>query len=113
MKPKIPFSKFIVVLVTILSTGFIGWSCYEMHRLNDLSPIAYIGAGIVALLATVVGTYMWRAKQQDKFKIAMNRITIVAELQKKYPDMDLSGLLADSDNSGFYYGGYESNIEGL
>ena len=97
---KQPFSKLLVVLVIILSVGFILFACYEMHRLNDLAPIAYIGAGIIGLLATVVATYMWRAKQSDLYNLEMQKIKEKAELRKQlkeyYSDEIITPLDEDS-----------------
>ena len=84
MKKKKPFSQFIVGYVMFLVTAFIVFCCYEMHRLDDLSPIAVMGGGIIALLTAVVGTYMWRARQTDLFTLEMEKIKEKAKLRKKY-----------------------------
>ena len=114
MQKKLPFSKLIVLLVIIISTSFICWCCYEMHRLDNLEPIGFIGGGVVALLATVVAAYMSRAKKQGEFDLQLAKIEKVVELQEKHPDMDISQLV--NDNNGYYsyggYGGYEDNTEG-
>ena len=83
MKKK-PFSKVVVVFVIILVTAFIIFCCYEMHRLGDLSPISYIGTGMIALLSTVVAAYMWRAKQQDMFNLELEKIKEKAKLREEF-----------------------------
>ena len=85
MKKK-PFSKIVVVFVIILVTAFIIFCCYEMHRLGDLSPISYIGTGMIALLSTVVAAYMWRAKQQDMFNLELEKIKEKAKLREELGD---------------------------
>ena len=85
MKKK-PFSKVVVVFVIILVTAFIIFCCYEMHRLGDLSPISYIGTGMIALLSTVVAAYMWRAKQQDMFNLELEKIKEKAKLREEFGD---------------------------
>ena len=85
MKKK-PFSKVVVVFVIILVTVFIIFCCYEMHRLGDLSPISYIGTGMIALLSTVVAAYMWRAKQQDMFNLELEKIKEKAKLREEFGD---------------------------
>lgn len=85
MKKK-PFSKVVVVFVIILVTAFIIFCCYEMHRLGDLSPISYIGTGMIALLSTVVAAYMWRAKQQDMFNLELEKIKEKAKLREELGD---------------------------
>ena len=85
MKKK-PFSKVVVVFVIILVTAFIIFCCYEMHRLGDLSPISYIGTGMIALLSTVVAAYMWRAKQQDMYNRELEKIKEKAKLREELGD---------------------------
>lgn len=85
MKKK-PFSKVVVVFVIVLVTAFILFCCYEMHRLGDLSPISYIGTGMIALLSTVVAAYMWRAKQQDMFNLELEKIKEKAKLREELGD---------------------------
>ena len=85
MKKK-PFSKVVVIFVIILVTAFIIFCCYEMHRLGDLSPISYIGTGMIALLSTVVAAYMWRAKQQDMFNLELEKIKEKAKLREELGD---------------------------
>lgn len=85
MKKK-PFSKVIVGFVIVLVTVFILFCCYEMHRLGDLSPISYIGTGMIALLSTVVAAYMWRAKQQDMFNLELEKIKEKARLREELGD---------------------------
>lgn len=70
---KKPFSKCVVSYVLFLASAFLIWSCYEMHRLNDLTPIAYIGTGVVGLIAAALGFYVWRAKATDAYDIAKQK----------------------------------------
>lgn len=83
-KKRPPFSKVIVVFIIVLVTAFLVFCCYEMHIQMDLSPIAYIGTGVIGLLAAVVGFYMWRAKQSDMYQLEMKKIEEKAQLRKKY-----------------------------
>lgn len=87
-----PTSK--VALTAGLATVvvFLAWCCYEMHRLDDLSPLAYVGPAVCGLGAVVVGTYMWRAKQSDMVEIEMKRLETIAKLKVKYGN-DLSESL--------------------
>lgn len=77
------FSKLVVARTEVLAWLFVIFACYEMHRQNNLEPIAYIGAGVVGLLSIVVGTYMWRAKQRDFADLEFERIKKMAELREK------------------------------
>ena len=64
---KKPFSKCAVSYVLFLASAFLIWACYEMHRLNDLTPIAYIGTGVVGLIAAALGdTYDLAVKKSKK-----------------------------------------------
>lgn len=81
---KPPFSKGLVIFIVVLVTAFLGFCCYEMHIQKDLSPVAYIGSGVVGLLAAAVGFYMWRAKQSDMYNLEIKKIEEKAQLRKKY-----------------------------
>ena len=74
-----PTSKVMGWTVVIICVAFLIWCCYEMHRQNDLSPLAYIGGEIGAILTASFGLYYWRAKATDTFKIAL----LKAELEKQ------------------------------
>ena len=74
-----PTSKIMGWTVVIVCVAFLIWCCCEMHRQNDLSPLAYIGGEIGAILTASFGLYCWRAKATDTFKIAL----LKAELEKQ------------------------------
>ena len=74
-----PTSKIMGWTVVIICVAFLIWCCYEMHRQNDLSPLAYIGGEIGAILRASFGLSCWRAKATDTFKIAL----LKAELEKQ------------------------------
>lgn len=77
---KKPFSKCAVSYVLFLSSAFLIWACYEMHRLNNLEPIAYIGTGVIGLIAASLGFYVWRAKASDLYDIAIKKARKEQEL---------------------------------
>lgn len=74
-----PTSKIMGWTVVIICVAFLVWCCYEMHRQNDLAPLAYIGGEIGAILTASFGLYCWRAKATDTFKITL----LKAELEKQ------------------------------
>lgn len=77
---KKPYSKCAVSYVLFLASAFLIWACYEMHRLNDLTPIAYIGTGVVGLIAATLGFYVWRAKASDTYDLAVKKAKKEQEL---------------------------------
>lgn len=77
---KAPFSKACIAYVLFLASAFLFWSCYEMHRLGDLTPLAYIGSGVVALIAAALGFYVWRAKKTDDYVLALEKAKAEKEL---------------------------------
>lgn len=85
-KRKVPTSKVVVFVVLALVIAFVAWSCYEMHRLNDISSLAYTGPSVLALGAAAVAAYNWRAKQTDMVQIELKRLELIAELKVKYGD---------------------------
>lgn len=91
-KKKKSTSKVALTTGLAVVTAFLAWCCYEMHRLDNLDPLAYIGPAVCGLGAVIVGTYMWRAKQSDMVDIEMKRLETIAKLKEKYGD-DLSDVL--------------------
>lgn len=98
---KVAFSKLIVGFVITLVTAFVVFCCYEMHRLGDLSPISYIGTGMIALLSTVVAAYMWRAKQQDMFNLELEKIKEKAKLREELGDNFKDEVMTEVNDNTF------------
>ena len=98
-----PTSKVMGWTVVIICVAFLIWCCYEMHCQNDLSPLAYIGGEIGAILTASFGLYCWRAKATDTFKIAL----LKAELEKQEGITINTNVLQDSGTEN--YMGDESN----
>lgn len=103
------YSKFITSLVVIpilvVAIGFIVFVCYEMHRLRDLSPVAYIGTGLVGLLTIVLGAYMWRAKAKSQCDLEWERTKQLTLFREKHPECFTPGKLNSSDFEDYSNGG--------
>lgn len=103
----IPWSKVLTASVVLLAYGFVIWACFEMHRLDDLSPIAYIGASIIGLVATVITAYMWRAKHKGLVEGDKEFTEFMAELEKKYgPGVKAYRTQQPGDGGSFYSSGW-------
>ena len=100
MKHK-PFSKIITFFIILLAYLFVIFACYEMRRLQDLSPIAYIGTGIVVLLATTIRAYMHRAVQQDLADIKVKETKELSQIKKEYGDSYVSSNSNDSTDDSY------------
>lgn len=87
----------VVSVFCSIAVGFIAFVCYEMHRLQDLSPVAYIGPSIVGLLATVLGAYMWRAKAQSKTDLEWEKTKQLTLWREKHPEAFTHGTLNTED----------------
>lgn len=89
-KPKREFSKvvtsIVVGLFSFVAVAFIAFVCYEMHRLEDLSPVGYIGVPIVGLLATVLGIYSSRAKAKSKTDLQWEQTKQLTLFREKHPE---------------------------
>lgn len=81
----------VVVVFSALAVGFIAFVCYEMHRQNDLSPVAYIGPSIAGILATIIGFYMWRAKAKSQTDLEWEKTKNLTLLRKEYPEAFTEG----------------------
>lgn len=84
---RLPFSKAVIAYVLFLSSAFLVWACYEMHIQMNLEPIAYIGTGVIGLIAAALGFYVWRAKASDAYDLALKK----AEKEQK------DGVVIDFD----------------
>ena len=102
---KREYSKLITTIVvsvfSILAVAFVMFVCYEMHRLSDLSPVAYIGPSIVGLLATVLAFYMWRAKAKSQNDLEWEKTKQLTKFRAKHPEAFVEGKI-NVDNGGIY-----------
>lgn len=100
-RKKREFSKVIttavVVTFSLVAVGFIVFVCYEMHRQEDLSPVAYIGTGIVALLAAVLKFYMDRAAKKSETDLKWEETKRLTLFKEKHPDHFTQGTLPVDD----------------
>jgi len=83
-KQKMEFSKKVTIASVVLAYFFILFTCYEMHRLESLEPIAYIGSAIVIMLGICVRAYMKRAYQQDLVNMEVFQSAKLSELKEQY-----------------------------
>lgn len=87
----------VVTVFSSLAVGFVAFVCYEMHRLGDLSPVAYIGPSIVGLLATVLAFYMWRAKAKSQTDLEWEKTRQLTEFREKHPEYFTQGVVETYD----------------
>ncbi len=95
-------STIVVGVFSILAIGFIIFVCYEMHRQDDLSPVAYIGPSIVSVLIAVVGFYMSRAKAKSKTDLEWEKTKRLTELREKHPESFTQGTVEYEDSTEVY-----------
>lgn len=96
-KNKREYSKTITTIIvgvfSLLAVGFIIFVCYEMHRQNDLSPIAYIGPTIAGVPTAVVGFYMSRAKAKSKTDLEWERTKQLTLFREQHPETFVQGTV--------------------
>lgn len=80
-KKKVPFSKLIIGFTVTICTLFLVFVCYEMHRLKDLTPLAYIGMAVIGLYSSALGFYVWRARKSDDYELALKKALDEKQLQ--------------------------------
>ena len=83
----------VVAIFSTLATAFIIFVCYEMHRLCDLSPVAYIGPSIAGILASVIGFYMSRAKAKSKTDLEWEKTKQMTLFREKHPESFVEGTV--------------------
>lgn len=100
------YSKVITTVILsvflTLAIGFIIFVCYEMHRQNDLSPVAYLGPSIAGILTGVLGFYMWRAKAKSQTDLEWEKTKRYTEYREKHPELFTEGTvnIEDEDLTG-------------
>lgn len=96
-KNKREYSKTITTIIvgvfSLLAVGFIIFVCYEMHRQNDLSPIAYIGPTIAGVPTAVVGFYMSRAKAKSKTDLEWEKTKQLTLFREQHPETFVQGTV--------------------
>lgn len=96
------YSKVITSLLTpvltILAVGFVIFVCYEMHRLEDLSPVPYLAPPIIGVPVAVVGLYMWRAKAKSKTDLEWEQTKQLTLFREKHPEYFTQGNIALDDD---------------
>lgn len=92
---KKEYSKVITTVIisvfSALAVGFIAFICYEMHRLGDLSPVAYIGPSIAGILAAIIGFYMWRAKAKSQTDLEWEKTKQLTLFREQHPEYFTTG----------------------
>lgn len=98
---KREFSKVIttvvVVTFTLVAVAYVAFICYEMHRLQDLSPAAYLSTGIVALLAAVLKFYMTRAAKKSETDLKWEETKRLTLFREKHPEHFTRGSVTYDD----------------
>ena len=86
-KTKKGTSKKITYWIFYISVAFMTFVCYEMHVLQDLTPIEYVADIIKISLPIGIIAYVFRAVMEDKM-----------ELQLKYNEELSKGKIKYGDN---------------
>lgn len=89
----------IVAVFSTLAVAFIVFVCYEMHRLGDLSPVAYVGPSIAGILASVIGFYMSRAKAKSQTDLEWEKTKRLTLFREQHPDAFTEGSVEIIDNN--------------
>ncbi len=96
-KKKTEYSKTITTIIvgvfSVLAVGFIIFVCYEMHRQNDLSPIAYIGPTVAGVPTAIVGFYMSRAKAKSKTDLEWEKTKLLTVFREQHPESFTQGTV--------------------
>lgn len=96
MKKK-EYSKVVTTVVlfvfSTLAVSFMIFVCYEMHRLGDLSPVAYIGPSIAGILVSVIGFYMSRAKAKSQTDLEWEKTRRLTLFREQHPESFTTGTV--------------------
>lgn len=90
-------TTWVVATFSFVAVAFIVFVCYEMHRLQDLSPVAYIGVGIIGLLTLTLKFYMRRAEAKSQTDLEWEKTKRMTEYREKHPEYFTQGVVAMND----------------
>lgn len=85
-KQKKGTSKKITYWMFSISVAFMVFVCYEMHTLQDLTPIEYVADIIKIALPIGIIAYMWRAVMEDKMELQLRYNEELSKGKVKYGD---------------------------
>lgn len=68
-KPKMEFSKKILIVAAIINIAVLLFSCVMVWRTGDLTPLAYMIPTVAAEVATGTAYYYWKAKAENTIKL--------------------------------------------
>lgn len=83
----------VVAVFSALAVGFVIFVCYEMHRLGDLTPVAYMAGPIVGIPAAIVAFYMWRAKAKSKTDLEWEKTKQLTKFREEHPEYFTQGVV--------------------
>lgn len=69
-KKRPEFSKVVLVMMIVVNIAVIVFACVMMWRTCDLTPLAYLIPSVSAEVAAGTGGYYWKAKAENKIKLA-------------------------------------------
>lgn len=102
-KGKKEYSKIMTTILatifSVLAVCFIIFVCYEMHIQKDLSPVAYLGPSIAAIIAAIVGFYMWRAKAKSQTDLEWEQTKRLTLFREQHPEHFTQGSVTVEDES--------------
>ena len=85
-KQKKGTSKKITYWMFAIAVAFMIFVCYEMHILQDLTPIEYVADIIKVALPIGIIAYMWRAVMEDKMELQLMYNEELSKGKVKYGD---------------------------
>ncbi len=74
MKKKIETSKIFLFIVTFLTIFVVGFSTYQMVKLETTEPLCYLVPAIFTELGAATCSYYFKAKSENKVKIILSAI---------------------------------------
>lgn len=76
---KIETSKIFLFIMSFLSIFVVGFSVYQMIKLETCEPLAYVVPAVFTELAAATASYYIKAKNENKVKIMLSAIDRITE----------------------------------
>lgn len=104
-KQKRETSKNIIFSVILLTYIFVLFVCFMIYKLSDLSPLSYLIPAVFGLSTTALGFYSWKAKNENKIKLEIERIKEEQKLKREFKDDNIKiniNKYKENDEANYY-----------
>ncbi len=75
-------SKKFLWLITLITILIVGFSVFQMVRLETIEPLVYLVPSIFGELGAATGVYYWKSKNENKIKMTLSAIKELSAIEE-------------------------------